>query len=332
MQFMGYSQIDAIKCYFLDVLETRITPRPWKGRRELPFFLLDFYNFYETSLLEKPCLLMVAKEGVSPTPATVRKHLKQVQEKWVDFCIYVQMVISTYNRKRLVEHHVPFLVPGNQMYLPDLGIDFREHFRKLRKDKIESFSPATQAVVIYALLQETNERYLPSQLAKWLGYSLMTMTRAFDELMTAGIGEELREGRKRWWRFKGNKHELWEQALPMMRNPVKKCTWLAPCNAIKRLRSQAGLSALSFFSMLNPPAVPIYAISIDEWKKLKQLGIKELPSSDEAVCELEIWHYNPELFIKNGRVDPFSLYLSLRTNDDERIGIALEEAMKKISW
>jgi hypothetical protein len=57
---------------------------------------------------------------------------------------------------------------------------------------------------------------------------------------------------------------------------------------------------------------------------LKQ-SIEEIPSSEGAFAELEIWNYDPELFAKDGYVDPISLYCSLETNKDERIELCLEE-------
>ena len=92
--------------------------------------------------------------------------------------IYVQSILSSFNRKRLIEQHIPFIIPGNQMYLPHFGIDLREHFRKIHSKKQKSFSPGTQTVVIYALLRETDEKLTPSALADKLGYTFMTMTRA----------------------------------------------------------------------------------------------------------------------------------------------------------
>jgi len=55
-----------------------------------------------------------------------------------------------------------------------------------------------------------------------------------------------------------------------------------------------------------------------------------LPSSEGALIELEIWQYNPNLFAKDGIVDPFSLYLSLEKVKDERVEAALAHMMEKI--
>ncbi len=319
------NRIEAVERYLDEVLGVRGKIRPWKRKAKLPFFMVDYYAFYETSLLGHSCLLMIAQEGSEVTPAKIRKHWELAQSKYQGLCIYVPAAITSYNRKRIIEHRVPFIVPGNQMYLPDLGIDLREYFRKLRTTK-KSFSPATQLVVIYALLHGTDKRYVPSELARELGYTSMTLTRVFDELEMANIGIIHRTGRERWWIFVGNKRELWEQTKPLMRSPVKYRTWIK--GKAKTPKLQAGESALSQFSMLNQPNIPIYAISGDEWKNWKNAGIKELPMSEDASFELEIWHYNPNLFAENDFVDPFSLYLSLKETTDERIEIALEEMVE----
>jgi len=320
-------ETEGLQAYFYNTLNVQLNILPWKKRGELPIFLGDFYNFYETSLLEYPCLLMIAKEDAEATPAMVRKHWELVQKKWGGLCIYCQSAVSAYNRKRLMEHRVPFVVAGNQMYLPDLGIDLREHFLKLRDRSIKSFSPATQVVVIHTLLHKS-KGYTPSELARELGYTLMTMTRALDELQTANIGEGSRKGKERWWLFRGSKRDLWEQAKPFMKTPIKYLKWLND----KKALPFAGLSALSHYSMLSPPALSVVVLGPDQWKSLKQSGIEEFPSSEGASMELEVWNYDPRLFVKDANVDPFSLYLSLQGNRDERIEAALEEMMEKIEW
>ena len=246
--------------------------------------------------------------------ALFRKHWDQIQKQWDGPIIYVQSVISSYNRKRLIEQHIPFIVPGNQMYLPHIGIDFREYFRKIHSKQNNTFSPGTQTVVIYSLLRRTHEKLTPSVLAEKLGYTLMTMTRAFHELQAAEIGEFHQEGREKYWTFP-DKQALWEQAKGFLRSPVRKRIWLKT----DLFKISAGLSALSHFSQLTPPVVPVFAIGAKQWDDCKKSDVEELPTSDEASLELEIWSYNPELFAKNGFVDSFSLYLSLEVVETKEL-------------
>lgn len=324
--------IEALQDYLYETLHLRVKAKPWKEEGSLPFFLQDEYAFYEVSLLKHACLLMVAKGNSLLSPATIRKHWEIVQQSYPRICIFIQGRISAYNRSRLIEHHIPFIIPGNQMYLPDLGIDLREHFQKLHTRTRQSFSPATQAVIIYALLHGTHERFIPSELAKNLRYTLMTMTRAFDELQAANIGEVSYKGKERWWLFAGSKQELWEQARPLMRSPVKSVRNLLkkPPPIIRDV--YAGLSALSRVSMIQAPQLEVFAVGPDKWDTLKQAGWEEAPEPAVASCELEIWRYDPLLFKTDNMVDSFSLYLSLIQDADERTEMALDEMMEKIIW
>lgn len=316
--------------YLFEILGIQISINRWKDQNKLPFFLTAAYDFSEMVLLGNSCLLMSVKEDADTTPAELRKHQQLVKKQWTGLCIFVQSEISSYNRKRLIEHRMPFIVPGNQFYLPDLGMDLREHYQKLRKYPIKHFSPATQAVVIYALMQGLQAHFTPSELAKMLGYTLMTMTRAFNELEIAHIGEIKRKGKERWWKFEGSKRDLWDQTKPFMKTPVRKQTWVSN----KKPIALAGLSALAHYSMLSAPKRPTYAIGLEQWNSWMREGVEESPSPDDALFDLEIWSYNPDLFLsaKSHVVDPFSLYLSLASNGDERTESALSEMMEKLTW
>lgn len=319
--------INRLKIYLKETLNISVNVNPLKNPNNFPFFLIDTYDFYTLSILHQSCLLMIPKEGVDITPGLVSKHYKQVQKNLDAFIVFIQSSLSSYNRKRLVEHGIPFIIPGNQTYLPHLGIDLREHFRKQHDKRNTTFSPGAQAVVIYALVHQTDEKLSSSLLAEKLGYTLMTINRAFAELKAVQIGEFCHQGRERWWTF-SNRRTLWDEVVPLLRNPVKKRIWF------KNLHPTivAGLTALSRRSLLTPPSLPVFATSTHQWDAWKKLDIEELPSPEDADLELEIWFYDPDLFAKDNIVDPFSLYLSLKDSQDERVESALEEMMEKIEW
>jgi len=98
-------------------------------------------------------------------------------------------------------------------------------------------------------------------------------------------------------------------------------------------RLPAGLTALAHFTLLAPPSVPVYAVSLDDWKSMKLINaVVELPAAEPQSYEIEIWNYSPFLFKEEDVVDRFSLYLSLRDNDDERVQSALEKMMEEALW
>ena len=315
--------------YLENTLSVKVSIQPWKERNSMPLFLVDNYDFFETFILNSPCLLMLSKDEKELTPNIIQKHLDQVAKKWNAPCIYVSNAITSYNRSRLIQQRVPFIIPNNQIYIPDIGIDLREHFKQQRTHK-EIFSPAAQTVIISALLSEKAERLIPSELVAILGYSHMTMTRAFNELESAGIGKFLSKGKERWWIFGDTKRDLWEQTKDMLRSPIRSREWMNFFPGATPQMLTAGLSALAETTMINPPRTHVYAMGVEE----NRIGLNGLCRStkDEADLELEIWNYNPKLFSKDGRVDPFSLYLSLRETTDERIEKALEELMEKVKW
>ena len=165
-------------------------------------------EFYELVFFEHKAILMIAKSDL--TPGEIRKHHEQVQKQLTLPTIYVSQSITSYNRDRLIKAGVSFVVPGNQMYLPYLGIDLREYFLKNKKRGKEFLSPASQTLLIYALLREPNQHLFSVELAHQLGYALMTVNRAFDELSEISIGEVHKQGKRRFWHFSGSKKELWE--------------------------------------------------------------------------------------------------------------------------
>ena len=323
--------VHELERYLHDALGVSVKTTPWSGVGQLPPVLRERYRFAKAELLGLRALLVIDANPEEQSPATVRKHLDMLQSKQPAELIYVRARVTAYNRKRLIEQKVPFIVPGNQMYLPMLAIDLREHFRRIREEA-PTFSPSTQVVVLHAMLRDAGQVLIPSEMAPLLEYSAMTMTRAFDELETAKLVEVTVRGRERCLRFIGDRREIWEKAQPFLRNPVSKRLFIRRINGAEGA-THAGLTALAHYSMLAPPAYTTYALSREEWKTLRQQHkIIEVPVQDPDVNEIEVWWYSPARFAEHGMVDQLSLYLSLKADHDERTETALEEMMEKIEW
>ncbi len=325
-------EFSQLRRYLHETLGIDIHPAGWDEDMLLPVFLRDLYTFSKVRLMATLCLLMLDNEEQEQSPATVRKHMDLIKTRWDGDVVYVRARVTAYNRKRLIERKLPFIVPGNQMYLPMLGIDLREHFKKLRTET-HRFNPSTQALVIHVLLRGTAKRiYTPAEMAGLLGYSAMTMTRAFDELESSNVGEIFLEGRERYLRFSDPEKEIWAEARTLLRSPVKKRIYINPEN-VKLAGPRAGLTALADYTMLAEPSIPAIALRREDWKSLRQRHqVEEFPSREPGALELEIWSYAPSLFAEGGVVDRLSLYLSLKENKDERVEAALEEMMEGLNW
>jgi DNA-binding MarR family transcriptional regulator len=262
--------LDQLVWHLDATLGITVSPLPWDDASRLPFFLRNRYEFFEAGLLGAPCLFMIDKDEHGEPPATIRKHIDQVRTKWEGAVVYVRHRVTAYNRKRLIEQKVAFVVPGNQMYLPMLGIDLRERFRKRKADH-HTFRPSSQAVLIHMLLCD-GEDFGSTELTPTLGYSAMTISRALDELEASGLVESSSSGRERRLRLTAPKPDVWKNAQPFLRNPVQSRHWvrIAGCQNLPGLR--AGLTALAHDSILAEPRNVVVAVSRADWNLLQQRG------------------------------------------------------------
>ena len=325
------TQINTLVTYLRDTLGLDVHPVPWGDQDRLPFLLRDRYRFYKVHILKTACMLMIDASDEEQSPATIRKHMENSQAHTDGLVIYVRERITPYNRKRLIEHKVPFVVPDNQMYLPMLGVELREHFRKARVAPPE-FSPSAQVVFIYWLLVGNDEALTPTSMAQRLGYSPMSMTRAFDELEETQLGEFTTRGRERCVIFPGPKRELWSKAQPFLRSPVRRRHHVRASHA-PALRVRAGLTALAHYTMLAEPLKTVFAMRGKDWEIMKtRPDVEIVPAQEPQAAEVEIWSYDPGLFAENDLADRLSVYLSLKDSKDERVEAALREMLEELGW
>jgi DNA-binding MarR family transcriptional regulator len=324
----------AVHAYLHETLGIAPKVRAWAGADKLPYFLQEAFEVRELKLLDLQILLAIDQRADRPTLATVRGQIDKLRQLAGMPIVYVTRTLASYERKRLIEQKVPFLVPGNQLYLPDLGIDLREYFRKPTIAAQTALSPATQAMLIAVLLRRPwRAEWQPAEVVGELGYTPMTLSRAVKELTTAGIATLRTEGRVRWLHAERTAAQTWEHARPMLRSPVKRRVWVLPLPKPRpRPLRLAGLSALARLSMLTEPPWPTYAVGQAEWKAAAQAGLEMLPEPLPGACEWEIWHYTSALVPGSDTVDPLSLALSLQGNQDERVQLALGELKGRFPW
>ena len=75
------------------------------------------------------------------------------------------------------------------------------------------------------------------------------------------------------------------------------------------------------------------ALERKQWKKVKSnADVMILNIAEPDASEFEIWSYSPSLFGIKGIVERFSLFLSMRGDNDERIQSALEGMMEQVEW
>ena len=323
--------MDILAQYLLDTLNVSVTVCEWAKREHLPQYLRGTYSYYSMNLLDRNIVLVVDTAEKEQSISNICKHLVKVRSHSNAEIVYVRCAVTSYNRKRLIEHGIPFIVPGNQMYLPMLGIDLREHHKRI-KNKREVFTPSTQVLVLYSILNKDYGVFTPGEMSNHLGYSAMTMTRSFDQLEAAGIGQHSREGKMRHLKLIPGGRQLWEETLSYMSSPVKSQLYTLPGEGIEEGKI-AGESALANLTMISEPNNPVIALGSRRWKSIRQIqNIQTINFPEPGSLMVEIWKYPPDKLTQSGIVDPLSLFLSLREIQDERVQSALDQLMKGMQW
>lgn len=292
----------------------------WYPVKSLPIYFAERYSFSQCKVFGQELLLVTpAKARHQETPKTIKRCIEMLREQWTGEVVYVDSALQGYDKRRLIELKISFAVPGNQMYLPSLGFDLREHLKRLRTPEVKRLTPAAQVVMLFVLYNWRRDGFIPTFLASKLKYSQMTLTRVFNEFLATDIGCIEFQGRKRVLRFQEERGIVWQKILPLLRNPVKQRMRIV--KPVKSGLVVAGFSALGHYGRALKDSQQVYAVGKGELKKLEKDGVVRYPETNfnGEEAELEIWHYSPALFARQMIVDPLSLYLSFESelNEDE---------------
>ena len=320
----------AIERYLKNTLHVPIRVSPPHHVSSLPSFIGRMYRICDGRIAGKRCVFLVTKDH-SATPFAIAKHVGLVRSAVDAIVVFVAPALSPHNRARLIRHRVSFAVPGNQLYIPDLAIDLREHFRARRRRRADILSPAAQAVLFHRLLRLDEGATTPSLIAAPLHYSAMSIGRAFDELVDTGLAQTERHGKERHLRFNADGRPLFDAARDLLRSPVraeKPISHVGGLGALKR----AGESALAELTNLSPPPLDTLAVAACDWKETADTyGLFET-DRDDAEGIVETWAYDPAGLSGAHVVDRLSLYAQFRNHPDERVSMAAERLLEDMTW
>jgi hypothetical protein len=321
---------DTLRSYVDLVLQTPFEIDGPVDSSILPAFLSQRYSLVAGQILRHQCVLMVPQNDAELTPATVAKHRDQLRRHFpTALVILATSRLSNHNRHRLIAQHVSFIVPGNQLFVPELALDLREHFRSEPDLPAESLSPTGQVLVLAALLERL-EQDTASTLAARFHYSAMSMSRAIAELEALQLVEIEPAGKFRHFLFHLPRRELWRRTRGMLRSPVRKRRRIRRPGGDTDL-PLAGESALAERTDLSHPRIEVRAIAASDWKAFARRNDLDEPLHwDDPAIELETWSYDPLLLGDRGEVDPISLWLSLPDSADERVGAAKDRLLEQV--
>ncbi len=321
---------EALERYLGEILHDCAKLTAHSHGKNLPHFLENSYEFYESPIRGRRCVFLVTGDD-SATPSEIEKHVEIVRKAYDGIVIFAAPFMKIYHRNRLIKYGVPFVVPGNQLYIPELAMDLRERVRSRRSQIKEGLSPAAQAILFYYLLQRNVNAKITTQLAKPLGYTTMSVVRAFDDLIAAGIAEPVKHGRNRHIMFEEDRRKLFIDALPYLRNPVRARKYVRGGQLLPPLK-MAGESALAELTALSWPLTQIYAVASAKWKAMSEkCGFTETNSIEGEYC-IETWRYDPAPLASKRHVDPLSLYVQFQKHEDPRMQLMAEELFDNFKW
>ena len=308
----------------------------------LPMYITQAYKLYNMELFNRELVMVELKNEDELSLLQIDKHLQLLKNAFNKVVVLVLENLPAYNRKRLIERGINFIVPNKQLYLPELLINLSENYAHPKtKQKNKNLMPSSQFLLLYHIIHgNTNwnmEEHSFKEIAKKLEYTPMAVSYAVEDLMQNELIEVSGE-KEKYIKFKFERKELWRRAEEqnLLTSPVLKTVYVddLPSN-VSMLRTNA--SALPEYTSLNPSKQDYYAIEKSNFYFLQKNNGLVNANDREGKYAIEVWKYNPSILadeITNHQsvVDPLSLYLSLKDNQDERVEMALEQIIEKQVW
>lgn len=283
----------------------------------------DFW-FCQSGDMKFEVMALKRDAGANPTPRQIASFVATVSERLGGVpTVYAVERLEAYNRGRLLAHHVPFVVPNRQFYLPFLNMSFSEVGAK-RVKEFDRLGVLAQMMLVDYLNRGENGLSIPSSVVRF-GYTRISVMKAFDELEYFQLAQ--RDRRSHALEFSTDRRALFGRARKLLRNPCRRVVMLDAVPSDLNV-CESGLNALAKISMINPPDYVEYAVESSAFGKCS--GISPVPRS-EARVHLELWCHEPA-FVYGDRIDPISLCLSFSNDDDERVQGAIEEVLEKMKW
>lgn len=333
--------LKAAQSHLRAALHVSASFKTWENEKGLPLFLANGFEYRQTELFGHSILLAVPKSDDAKNLTGLSKQLRAIQRHFEGILVLVMDHLSAYQRSRLIEEYAAFVVPGNQLFIPQLAMDLREHFRRKRDFAEDQLSPASQALFLRHLNLRDVEDSRPSDLAETLRYSAMSIGRAFEELEASELAHVEQRGRSKHIQFSQGPRDLFEAAAPRLRSPVKAEHWFRappspkgfPGSSLPEYLLAGGESALSERSTMSKPRILRFAAGPKEWKRIQsgEFG-KEVEQDEEPSFAIDVWWYDPDIVSGARQVDALSLYLQFRDHPDERLEAAVEQLLEEFAW
>lgn len=325
-----------------DLLQTALKTSYWvetKARVELlnslPLWIQCGVEIYEMNMgMNEPLYLVVPKkklefDQLKNIIAIIEKKLKRI-------VLLVANDLPSKYRSLFVREGVPFVYKNNSIFAPQIGIklmNFKEPKLKGSLLKDLSVSPFELKLLAGYLTghianDKLNLNKLETILAKHGGrYSKSKLSNSVNHLLELDYMDTEGHGPHKVFTFKA-KEEVWSRLQKASLKAFSKsveCYYLVEGDYIF-----SGESALAHYSNLADPRIKYLAVTNNEFLQMESQG-KSYSDFSRPLVICDIFKEPPGLFANKGEfINQVELYFLLKSHQDERIQIALEEMLSQI--
>lgn len=297
--------------------------------RWLPFYLSNTYRFYGISIHNKDYAFAL------PQSALNLKSYK-VQEKKAETILSVPIVLCAdklmfQQRENLINSGLEFVEPGKQIYMPSLGVVLNDKRNIADAKPIEKFTPQIQLCALFFLYKKEKE-YTAKEITEATGLNVMAVSRGVSALTELELLSVRKEARTNFYTIKASKNIFLESIKDYLISPVLKRVY-AEGKTIFNVGIKSGYTALSQLTSVVDDSIQTYAVSRITYKSIESncRESSDMFSLNDKIVKIEVWKYDPTIFMADNCVDRLSLYLSFANDNDERTEESLEELMKEIN-
>lgn len=287
------------------------------------------YRFYDGNFSDIP-LLFAEPKGKLATPRTLELTAQRLYALYDLPVVYILPGCPAYERQRLIDKGVFFVVSDKYAHLPMLVANER-----LRRTKpAVKLTPSAQYVLLYHLQVETLESLSAREVAEKMPYSYPVVAAALVGLEDVGLCERITDGtRGKLLHFRETGKDLWEKAQSAISSPIERKVF---CDGIRSEQAYpvCGINALAHYTWLNPDPERMVMVTADEFRSMEKDGGLVRPNDYEGDTVIEVWKYGPVLKKgeQAGYVDRLSLALTLKNDPDPRVEGEVERLINETEW
>lgn len=287
------------------------------------------YKFYDGEFHGMP-LLFAEPKGKVATPRCLSVTANNLTSLLQLPIVFLLPACPTYERQRLIDKDVYFVVSEKYVHLPMLLAN--ERVRKTKQAK--TLTPVAQYLLLYHLQIGSIEGMAARDIEDKIPYSYASITLGLTCLEDLGLCKKVAEASKRkviHFDMKGM--NLWEQAQPFLVNPVEERIY---CDGLLSDDSfpECGINALAHYTRLNPDPERTIMMSVKQLRNFKSSEALVRPNEFDGNIIIEAWKYPPvtAIGVKAEWVDKLSLAISLREDEDPRVEGEVERLINETEW